>query len=588
LRGFLAALGIPSTAVPQGVPAQTALYRSRIAGRRMLVVLDNARDTEHVTPLLPGSPTCVTVVTSRHRLAALVTAYGARMVALSLLAPDEAFGVLADALGTARVAAEPAAVAELLAHCAGLPLALTILAARAGAHPDFPIAALAGELRNSVDRLDALDGGEAAANLADVFACSFRALEEPTALLFAALGLVRGPDLSTTWAAELLGTTVSRVRILLRRLETVHLVEQHQPGRYRMHDLVRLYARDQARRLLSPADRTDAIARLVHACLRDAAAADRVLVPHRAPIDLGLDPQVTDTAPPNQTAALTWFDTEQAGLVAAQELAVEYGLRNRTWQLAWALCSYYGRQARFNDDVAMWRIGLVAAERSDDPAAAALANRFLGRGLGRVGQYAQSLRHLQRAVDLLTAAGDGFGAAHTHRSIAWTWERQGDLPMALAHAREAAVLYQELDSPMFLADALDQVGLYLAQLGDYELASEQCERALALHRQHNNAEGEANALDSLGYIAHHTGRSDVATARYRAALAAYRVLGSSTQEATTLAHLGDVHASTGQSDEAALAWREALELYREQRRTTDAAAIEAKLAALAIDFGSRR
>ncbi|HEX4724732.1 MAG TPA: BTAD domain-containing putative transcriptional regulator [Pseudonocardiaceae bacterium] len=588
LRGFLAALGVPAATVPREIPAQTALYRSRIAGRRMLVVLDNARDTEHVTPLLPGSPSCVTVVTSRHRLAGLVTAYGARTVAPTLLAPHEAFGVLVDALGTARVAAEPAAIAELLTHCAGLPLALTILAARASTHPTFPIAALAGELRSATDRLDALDGGEAAASLADVFACSFGALDLPLARLFASLGLVRGPDLSTTWAADLIGVPVSRARMLLRQLETVHLVEQHLPGRYRMHDLVRLYAREQARRTLTADERVAAVRRLVEACLRDAAAADRVLVPHRAPTDLGLEPSVTDTAPPNQTAALTWFDTEQASLVAAQELAAEYGMLDRTWQLAWAMSSYHGRQGRITDDMAMWRIGHAAAERSGDPAAAALANRFLGRALGRAGNYTQSLRHLQRAVDLLTELGDRFGAAHTHRSMAWTWAQQDDVAMALTHASEAAKLYQELDAPVWFADALDLVGWYHAQLGDYELAASESERALAIHREHDNTEGEANALDSLGYIAHHTGRPELAIDRYLASLTACRSLGATVQEAETLVHLGEVYASTGQNDQAAQAWREALDLYRDQCRAGEVAAVEAKLAALTLDLGWRR
>lgn len=585
LRGFLAALGIPASTVPGDVPAQTALYRSRIAGRRILVVLDNARDTEHVTPLLPGSPSCVTVVTSRRRLAALVTTYGARTIQPPLLAPNEAFGVLVDSLGAARVAAEQAAVAELLTHCAGLPLALTILAARAGAHPDFPIAALAGELRNSADRLDALDGGEAAASLADVFACSYRALDEPTARLFASLGLVRGPDLSTTWAAELIGVPLARARMMLRQLETVHLVEQHLPGRYRMHDLVRLYARDRARYTLAEEERRDAVRRLVDAALRDAAAADRVLVPHRAPVELDVPP--SDNPPPNQTAALKWFDTEHAALVGAQELAEENGLRERTWQLAWALSSYHGRQGRHTEDVATWRLGHTAAERCG-PAAAALANRFLGRGLGRLGQYTQALWHLQRAVDLLTEQGDRFGAAHTHRSMAWAWAQQDDMRMALAHAGRAVELYQELDAQAWLGDALDMVGSYHAQLGDFEMAATECERALELHRRHDNQEGVANALDSLGYIAHLTGRTELAIERYSAALTAYRALGSTSQEAEVLVHLGEVYASTGQTDEAALRWRESLELLREQGRSNDAATIEAKLTALTLDLGTCR
>jgi hypothetical protein len=242
LNGFLDALGVSPASIPADLDAKAGLYRGLVANRRMLILLDNARDTAQVAPLLPGSPTCRVLVTSRGQLGGAVTGHGARPLVLDMLTRSEAGRLLAHRLGHVRVAAEPAAVRALVDHCAGLPLALGIVAARAATHPDCPLAVLAGELREESARLDALDAGGLTANLRAVFAASYRSLPAAAAEVFRLLGLVPDPDLSLPAAASLTGLPTGQARGLLGELTGAHLLQEHVAGRYRMHDLVRLYA----------------------------------------------------------------------------------------------------------------------------------------------------------------------------------------------------------------------------------------------------------------------------------------------------------------------------------------------------------
>jgi DNA-binding SARP family transcriptional activator len=251
LRGFLSALGAGSDSVPQDAQAWGGLYRSMIADKRMLIVLDNAAGTAQVAPLLPGESACTVLVTSRRRLVGLVTAHGARALELDVLNGPEARDLLARHLGENRLAAEPCAASDLLAYCAGLPLAISIVAAQAATRPDFPLQALADELSDQAFRLDALDTGETGTSLRAVLSWSHHELSAGAAMLFGLLGLAPGPDFSLPAAAALAGLTVPQARVLLRELGNAHLVQQHAPGRYRMHALVRLYAADQVSSLKS-------------------------------------------------------------------------------------------------------------------------------------------------------------------------------------------------------------------------------------------------------------------------------------------------------------------------------------------------
>ncbi len=576
LRGFLAALGVPASAIPADEDGCAALYRSMVAGKRMLVLVDNARSADQVQPLLPGGGTCTVLVTSRHQLTGLLAAQGAHLIALDVFDAQAARGFLVRALGANRVAAEPDAVAALLRHCAGLPLALAIITARAAVHPEFPLGTLADELRDASMRLAAFDGGELTANLSATFTCSQDALPGRAVGAFGLLSLAPGADIGLAGAANLIGVPPGPTRNLLRLLETANLVQQYAPGRYRMHDLVRLHAAELAHRD-DAAD--DALRRLVDCYLHTAATADRILNPHRAMIDL--DPPVAGCVPqtlPDETAAQVWFETEHENLLAAQRMAFERGWHRHAWQLAWALSAFYGPRDYVHDDLDAWRIGLAAAEALADPTATALAHRFAGRAYNRFGQFADGIAHLQQALGLLRQARDLFGQAHTHRSLAWARLQQGHEQRALGHAMRALRLYQRLDTPVWEAEARSLVGWHYSRLGEYELAREYCEEALALQRKHNNREAEANTLDSLGYIAHSTGRIDEAAIYYREALTIYRERGYTTQEANTLGRLAENRAAAGLIEEARTAWYQALALYRAQYRTADAARIEAILA----------
>ncbi|MFL6120012.1 BTAD domain-containing putative transcriptional regulator [Actinophytocola sp.] len=257
LSGFLIALGV--TDVPADVDARVGLYRSLVAGRKMLVLLDNAADTNQVVPLLPGSATVTTLVTSRHPLTGLLACHGATAVPLDVLSDAEALELLAARLGPDRLAAEPEAVAELVEHCGGLPLALGIVAARVLASPRTPLAQLAAQLRSPTTRLDCLDTGDAGLDLRTVFGLSYRDLTPDTTRLACLIALAPGPDISASAASALIGRDAGP---MLRELETAHLISQSAPGRYRMHSLVRTDARERAAAL--PVD--DALRRLIDSC----------------------------------------------------------------------------------------------------------------------------------------------------------------------------------------------------------------------------------------------------------------------------------------------------------------------------------
>ena len=246
VRGFLEAFGMPATRIPAALPAQAGLFRSLLAGKRVLMVLDNAHDAGQVRPLLPGSPGCLAIVTSRDRLAGLVAREGAHPLTLDLLPAADARELLARRLGSGRVDSEPAAVDDIIAGCARLPLALTIAAARAASTPGFPLAVYGTELRGATRALDPLPGGDPATDVRAVFSWSYRALSDPAARMFRLLGLHPGPDISLAAAASLAAAPLSRARVPLDELTQAHLLAEHIPGRYTCHDLLRAYAAEQA------------------------------------------------------------------------------------------------------------------------------------------------------------------------------------------------------------------------------------------------------------------------------------------------------------------------------------------------------
>ncbi|MQY26327.1 ATP-binding protein [Nocardia aurantia] len=584
VRGFLHALGEDPTKLPVDLDAQIGLYRSLVADRRMLIVLDNAREAQQVAPLLPGGHACTVLVTSRLRLAGLVVNHGARSVDLSVLSEEDSRRLLAGHIGAARLDTEPEAVGSLLRYCAGLPLALSIVAARATAHPNFPLAALADELHDQNIRLDSLDAGEIPLNLRAVFSFSYRALPDDIAELFGLLSLAPGPDIGLPAAAESAGLPIARARFMLLQLETAHLVSQPVPGRFSFHDLLRLYATEQARLNLSEDRRRAALHRLLSFYLHTAHTAERLLDPHRHPIDI--DPPAADCNPlalPDLAAADVWFETEHANLLATQLLAGELGRHDSTWQLAWSLDTFHYRRGRLHEWRSTWETSLVSARAIGDPRVLSLAHRLLGDVHLNLGNHAASLRELGEALRVAEEADDRLSQAHAHRILTWACGRQHDDRAALEHATAALSLYRALGEPVRVAAMLNATGWFESRLGDFEGAQQHCEAALRVCRRHDYRVGEANTLVSLGYVAQRTDRPADALAFYQQALALFRDLSSTYYQADTLDRIGQIHAGQGRPESARDAWTAALRIYREKYRPEDAQRVRAELDELGAD-----
>ncbi len=376
VRGFLEALGVEPARVPADPEAQASLYRTLVAGRRLLVVLDDARDVATVVPLLPGTPTSAVLVTSRRQLAGLVTTHGARPLPLDVLPDDEARELIVRQVGAARVAGQPDAVAAILRFCGGLPLALGIVAARAALNPELALSSVAAELTSPVRPLDALAGDEVTTNLRVVLSRSLAALTPAAAEVFALLGLAPGPDIGRAAAASLTARTPDELRPPLRELVDAHLVQQHVAGRYRMHDLVRSFAVERAS--ADPAGSRSALRRLVDHHLHTAHAAALLLSPQRDPLTLApAAPGVTAERLDDLAAALAWFTGEHQVLLAIIEYAAGNGLDVATGQLSWTLATYFDRQGHWHDWAAVARRAVEATGRSGDRPAQAQAHRLL-------------------------------------------------------------------------------------------------------------------------------------------------------------------------------------------------------------------
>jgi len=578
LRVLLEGLGVAPDAVPADLDALTARYRSAVAGKRVLIVLDNARDTEQVVPLLAGAAPATVLVTSRDRLTGLVGAHGAHTLPLDALGPETARDLLARRLGEARLAAEPEAVRDLVARCAGLPVALSIVAARATMHPGLRLSVWADELRDEAERVDALDDGDRHASLSAVLSWSVTALEREHAEAFGLLGLVPGPDVDIAAAAALCGLTRSRAAAMLRVLERVSLVHQHSAGRYRMHDLVKLYA---STRLTPPGpERASALRRLIDFYLHTAITADRLLDQNRVPP--GEAPAAPDQPYPlaDNAAAMSWFNAEHECLAAAQQTAVDHGWDTAVWQLAWALTTFLNRTGRLHDFLAAWQLGLAAADRLGDDAARVQGRRHAGFVHAQLGEHTVSLRLLTTALAIAEQGGDETGQAQLHRALAMTNETMGNFPAALDHAYRTMEIVGRLGNPTWQADAYNTVGWYLARLERYPEAQENCEIALRRCRLLGDHDGEGNALDSLAYIAHHRGRYADGIRYYESSIALWRELGYTEQLAISLSDCGRLHADAGRPDDARTRWTEALELYQEHHRDTEAEGIRRLLKTL--------
>lgn len=560
LVAFLEALGVPIGRIPSSTDARTGLYRSLLATRRMLIVLDNARDAGQVRPLLPGAGRCVVVVTSRDQLSSLVAAEGARPLTLDVLTAEESMNLLRGRLGAGRLAAEPAAAAEMIEATGRLPLALSLVAARVAAKPAFPLGAVAAQLRPAEGRLAALADGD----VRRVFSWSHRALSSDAAHLLRLLGLHPGPDLTGEAAAALLGRPRAAVTPLLHELTRLHLLTEHVPDRYALHDLLRSYAAELA--LASePADsRHAASSRLYDHYLHSAHPAAVLLQPTWTPVDAvpALSANL-HVAIRDRDEAAAWFTAEHPVLLRVLRQAAETGFERYAGPLAWSLAAYLAPRGLFEEQLAAQQAALTAAERIGDLPAQALASRMLARALMRLGDHDAAEHHVHRALKLYEQIGDLDSLALTLRHLTEHCTARGRLEEALAHSVEALRVSRLIGSSYAEARALNTKGYLHALNGDYRQAVADCTEALDRQRQMADRVGQAATLDSLGFAHHRLGDLTAAVACYEQSVERFRESANRYHEAETLTRLGEAHEQLADLPAAAEAWRRAQRIYDE-------------------------
>lgn len=564
LRGFLQALQVPPQQIPDSVEAQAGLYRSLLAGKRMLVLLDNARDADHVVPLLAGAPGCLVVVTSRNRLAGLVAATGAHLLILDLLTGDEARQLLAHRLSYDRIAVEANATDEIIQRCARLPLALAVVAASAATHPTHPLSVIADDLRRAGHGLGASLGDDMDTDVRAVFSWSYHALDAGAARLFRVLGLHPGPDIAPAAAASLAGIPVAQVHPLLTELARAHLLSEHVPGRYTFHDLLRAYAAELADTHDTEAERRAATHRMLDHYVRAGHTAAVLLHPHGetvVPEPAGAGVVAEDLTDPDR--ALHWFAAERPVLLAAIEQAARTGCDRHVCHLARALFVFLHRRGHWHDRAATQQAALDGAQRLGDQAEQARAHRNLAFALADLGRSDEAHPHLRDALRVACEIGDTAGQAWTYHALGLVYGLEGRDAEALDAGQRASHLFQIAGDRVGHAIALTDVGWYQARLGNHREASGLCRRALALHEELDNRPYQAHTWSCLGDTHQHLGDHRQAIASYRRALELFRGFGDRYAEASTLAHLGAVHRSAGDLDAARHAWQRTRDLIDE-------------------------
>ncbi|GAB2809125.1 ATP-binding protein [Lentzea nigeriaca] len=484
------AFGVPGEDIPLQQDAMIGMYRSITSDKRVLVMVDNAPSAAHVRPLVPGGPGCMTVVTSRHRLAGLVARDGAHRLELGVLTPEEAPAVVIGVLGPERVLREEATVEELVRLCGYLPLALRITAANLADRPHQTIAELMAEL-TAGDRLTALEvEGDSDAAVRTTFDHSCAALDPVARMLFRRMGMAPGPELPARAAAALLDGRDAEAA--LRTLVTAHLVEVRSAGRYGLHDLLRLYARE---RYAAEENATDeSIGRLYAQYLDLAVAAARAVRPDFSVLAT-ITPRHTFA---NATEALQWFDVERSTLVTAVERAESLGQAPMAWLLTDALRGCYWLRRHTAEWLAVARVGLAAA--AGNPSASAAMHLSLGTAHWGAGDHRSAATHFERAVEFSRAAGDRFREFSTLGNLGGVYSELGSLEEAADCLRRELAFYTEIGDTARRARSLGNLGLTEMRLGRLVEAAADLKLAVELREEIGETRSAANSLGALGVV----------------------------------------------------------------------------------------
>jgi DNA-binding SARP family transcriptional activator len=515
LGQLLRGLGVEPHQVPSAPEEQASMYRSLLAGKRILVVLDNAASTDQLRSLLPGSHTCMVLVTSRNRLGGLVARDGAYRITLDVLSEAESRRLLVRSVGEERLTGCPNALAKLVQRCGYLPLALRIIAANLAARPHMTVNDLAEALCHEQDRLDVLASpDDETTAVRAVFSWSYHALKPEAAQTFRLLGLHPGPEIGTAAAAALADAPLVATRRMLDGLSSCHLVEAIGRDRYRLHDLLRVYATERALAEEPPAERAAATGRLMSWYLHTAAAADRVLMPQNRPIPL--EPVLEHCEPlafGTYHQALAWLEQERVNLIAACREAGRLGDLDTGWKLPTALVYFLELRSYWEDWIATQQVAVDTARALGVAEIEALALRSLGNAYWRRNRYDEALDCFQEGLTITKRLGDQQGTATLLYDIGAA-SRLGD--ESLRHLREAFEIFSELGDRRYEGMTLctlakthrsrgevDQALKHLHQSLDivHELGDRRCEAfgRLELGRIHQDLGNHAESLGNTGW-----------------------------------------------------------------------------------------
>lgn len=544
VRRFLGALGTPAREIPADPEACRALYRSRLAGRRMLVVLDNARDAAHVRPLLPGAGSCQVVVTSRSPLTGLVAAEGAHPTDLGVLDQTRSYAVMAGRLRPERLTADPAAVSQIIDRCAGLPLALTLVCARAAVAPGTPFASLAAALQATAGTLDAFATDDPSTDVRAVLSWSYQAVSPAAARLFQLLALDPGSDVSVAAAASLGGDEPARTGPLLAELAAAGLIEEHRPGRYTCHDLLRAYASE----LTTISESATATHRLLDHYLHTAQRAAALHFPSRSAVPLTpAQPGVTIGEVPDGRHGVAWFTAEHKVLTTAVRHAAALGFDTHAWQLTWVLATHLDRRGHWSDLLALAAEAVAAAGRLGDDDAQTRSLRLQARAHLRLDDPRAAAELLRRALTLDTGTA---ARGHALYALFEVTLALGDTTGAEAYLASALEAFQEAGDRVWQANMLSATAWLYVQGQRYREAIVAGTEALRWQQQIGTPQEQAASLNTLGLAHHRLGDLDEATRLYDRAVADFERAGDRHGLIETLVGRAEIHEKLGRTDAA--------------------------------------
>lgn len=565
LSQFVRALGVAPKYVPSGLDELQALYRSVVAKRRLLILLDNAATVDQVRPLLPASPHCLVLVTSRNRLGGLVARDGAHRITLDTLPGNEAIALLEQVVGAGRIRGEAAAAAQIALLCGFLPLALRIAAERAVSEAYLTLTELAASLAAEQHRLDQLvsEGDESTAVRA-VLSWSYRALKPVEARAFRLLSLHAGGELSAGMTAALVGSDMESAHRVLGSLARQHLLQQTAIDRYRFHDLVRLFAAERSAAVDSVRHRTTAVRRMLEWYLQCADAADRILVPTRRHLTLPMC-SVASLVVRLETfdEAIAWCERERSNLLAAVCQAEEAGEDDVAWQIPIALSWFYYFRQHSTESLSAYQRGLTAARRCGDRLGEAWILASFGVAYDRLADVARAREVTEASLAISEEIDDWWGAAIAHTNLGNDYSGINAFDVAIEHSRCAIETWRRVGDRRGEGIALDNIAECYLKMGDYQNSKTYYLLVLDVFREIENLWGEGIALAGLGRAQLHLGELVGAVRCLEASLDVRRRLDDKWGQSESLHHLGIALLQSGRSQDSRTAWASALAICEE-------------------------